>query len=84
MLNLVPWGGVALRLPAVALQDPGGWDATAAAIAAAYISDITTNQVSCTRWLARSTHTRTTIIPARLGLCVGSMSLGAPYVLIGR
>lgn len=45
VLNLVPWGGVALQLPAVALRDPGGWDAAGAAVGAAYISDITAHQV---------------------------------------
>jgi hypothetical protein len=46
VLNLVPWGGVALRLPPVALSDAEGWPAVARGIAAEYIADITTHQVA--------------------------------------
>lgn len=48
VLNLVPWGGVALRLPPVALADADGWPAVGQGVAAAYIADITTHQVMVT------------------------------------
>ncbi len=49
VLNLVPWGGVALRLPPVAIADADGWPAVGQGVAAAYIADITTHQVMTTR-----------------------------------
>lgn len=45
VLNLVPWGGVALALPPVSLADAEGWPAVGRGIAAVYINDITTHQV---------------------------------------
>lgn len=45
VLNLVPWGGVALALPPVALADAEGWAAVGRGVAAVYINDITSHQV---------------------------------------
>jgi hypothetical protein len=48
VLNLVPWGGVALRLPPVALADAEGPEEVSRRIADAYISDIVMHQVAAT------------------------------------
>lgn len=48
VLNLVPWGGVALRLPPVALADAEGAKEVSRRIADAYISDIVMHQVATT------------------------------------
>ena len=45
VLNLVPWGGVALRLPPVALADAEGAEEVSRRVADAYISDIVMHQV---------------------------------------
>ena len=48
VLNLVPWGGVALRLPPVALADAEGAEEVSRRVADAYISDIVMHQVAAT------------------------------------
>ena len=45
VLNLVPWGGVQLRLPELRLSGVQGWGGLAAAAGQAYLQDIAANQV---------------------------------------
>ena len=47
VLNLVPWGGVQLRLPELRLSGVQGWGGLAAAAGQAYLQDIAANQVTC-------------------------------------
>ncbi len=46
VLNLVPWGGVQLRLPELRLSGVQGWGGLAAAAGQAYLQDIAANQVT--------------------------------------
>ena len=48
VLNLIPWGGVQLELPAVKASGLQGWDALGNAVGSAYLEDIASSQVKHT------------------------------------
>ena len=56
VLNLIPWGGVQLELPAVKASGLQGWDALGSAVGNAYLEDIASSQVNSPTFLLRRCH----------------------------